>query len=267
MRIIVFVKQVIDPEIPQASFRIDEGARRAIPPSGKPPVLNGFDEQAVEAALRIKSANGATVTVITMGKDLATDVIKKPLSMGADDLIVVQDENPSEERDAYSTAYLLAQAVRKVGDFDLILCGRQASDTDRGQVGVGVAELLGLPAITIAKSVTVVGGKVRVERVLVDGIEVVEAPLPALVTVSNELGEARYPTLRGISQAARKQPTVWSMADIGADPEVVTGAKRRVRMIQLFVPKVEKACEFIEGENGEEIGRKLALRLREAKLI
>ena len=267
MRIIILAKQVINPEIPQASFRIDEASKRAVPPASTPPVLNGFDEQAVEAALRIKSANGATVTVITMGKDLAPDVIKKPLSMGADDLIVVRDDTPQEDRDAYSTAYLLAQAVHKAGEFDLILCGRQASDTDRGQVGVGVAELLGIPSITIAKSVAVTEGKVRVERVLADGIEVVEAPLPALVTVSNELGEARYPTLRGISQAARKQPAVWSMADIGADPEVVSGAKRRVRMTRLFIPRVEKACEFIEGENGEEIGRKLALKLHEAKLI
>lgn len=266
MRIIVLAKQVIDPEAPQASFKVDEARQRVVPPSGVPPVLNGFDEQAVEAALRLKSSLGATVTVITMGKDLATDVIKKPLSMGADELIVVNDD-ASEGRDAYAAAALLALAVQKAGAFDLILCGRQSSDTDRGQVGVGVAEILGLPSITIARSVEVADGKVRVERVLVDGIEVVEAPLPALVTVSNELGEPRYPTLRGIMQAGRKQPTMWSLADIGAGPELISGARNRVRMTRLYIPKVDKSCEFIEGDSGEEIGRKLALRLREAKLI
>ena len=266
MRIIVLAKQVMDPDVPQASFHIDEARNQAIPPAGVPPVLNGFDEQAVEAALRLKSSHQATITVITLGKDLVNDVIKKPLSMGADELVVVDDDSP-EGRDAYATASLLALAVKKAGAFDLILCGRQASDTDRGQVGVGVAELLGLPAITIAKGVEIVDGKVRVERVLVDGIEVVEVPLPALVTVSNELGEPRYPTLRGIMQAGRKQPTVWSMADIGAEPGLVSGGRDRVRMTRLYVPKVEKTCEFIEGESGEDIGRKLALRLREVKLI
>ena len=98
-------------------------------------------------------------------------------------------------------------------------------------------------------------------------IEIVEAPLPALVTVSNELGEPRYPTLRGIMQAGRKQPTMWGLTDIGAEPELISGGRNRVRMTRLYIPKVEKSCEFIEGDNGEDIGRKLALRLREAKLI
>ncbi len=266
MRIIVFVKQVMDPETPQASFKIDEAAIKVVPVPGIPPVVNGFDEQATEAALQLKEQHDATVTVISMGKGLVMDVIKKPLSMGADELILLQDD-AFEDGDAYSTAYALAMAVKKVGDFDLIICGRQASDTDRSLVGPGVADMLGVPCITIGKSVAIKDGKVLVERVRTDGTELVEAPLPALVTVSNELGEPRYPTLRGIMQASRKQPTVWGPADIGADPAMLGAAGRRIHMTRLFIPTTEKECEFIEGDNGADAGRKLALKLREDKLI
>ncbi|MBI3743246.1 MAG: hypothetical protein HY261_03045 [Chloroflexi bacterium] len=171
------------------------------------------------------------------------------------------------EGDAYSTAYALAQAIKKIGQFDLIIAGRQASDTDRGQVGVAVAEMLGIPSITIGKSIEIKDSKVIVERVRTDGSEVVEAPLPALVTVSNELGEPRYPTLRGIMAAGRKKPTVWTAADIGADA-AKSGAKGRVvNLTRLYIPKVEKVCEFIDGENAADKGKKLALKLRQAKLI
>lgn len=266
MRIIVFAKQVMDPEAPQASFKIDEANNKVLPAPGIAPVVNGFDENAVEAALRLKTSNNATVTVITMGKDLVMDVIKKPLSMGADELVLLQD-SAFEDGDAYSIAYTLAMAAKKVGEFDLIICGRQASDTDRGQVGVGIAEILGLPSITIGKSIEIKDKTVRVERVLSDGSEIVEAPLPAVITVSNELGEPRYPTLRGIMQAGRKKPVIWTAADLGIDPNK-TGAKgRKVTMTKLFVPKVEKTCELVTGENAADAGRKLALKLREAKII
>jgi electron transfer flavoprotein beta subunit len=266
MRIIVLAKQVMDPEIPQASFRINEASNTVEPVQGIAPVVNGFDENAVEAALRLKSSENATVTVISLGQSLVMDVIKKPLSMGADELILLQDPT-LEGGDAYATAYVLALAAKKTGDFDLIICGRQASDTDRSQVGLGVAEMLGIPAITIGKSIEIKDGKVLVERVRTDGSELVEAPLPALVTVSNELGEPRYPTLRGIMQAGRKQPVVWTAADIGADPAMLGDSGSRVKLTRLYIPKVEKVCDFIEGENAADAGRKLALALREAKLI
>ncbi len=267
MNIIVFVKQVMDPETPQASFKIDSATNKVLPVPGAAPVVNGFDENAIEAALRLREAVGeATIRVISLGKDLVLDVIKKPLSMGADELYLLQDD-AFEEGDAYSIAHALAAAVKKLGEFDLIICGRQASDTDRGQVGVGVAEILGIPSITIGKGIEVKDGKVIVERVRADGTEIVEAPLPALVTVSNELGEPRYPTLRGIMQAGRKQPTVWTAADIGADADKIGATGRVVDMQTLFVPVTEAQCEFIEGENAADAGRQLALKLREAKII
>ncbi len=267
MNIICFAKQVPDPEVPQSSFKIDGATNKVLAVQGVAPVINGFDENAIEAALRLKEEHGdTTITVISLGNDHVLDVIKKPLSMGADELVLLQDP-AFEDGDAYSIAYALAQAVRKVGEFDLIICGRQASDTDRGQVGTAVAELLDLPCITLGKSVAVEDGKVVVERVRQDGAETVEAPLPAVVTVSNELGEPRYPTLRGIMQAGRKTPTVWSAADIEADTAKVGASGRVVDMVKLFIPVVDKECEFIEGENGADAGRKLALKLREAKLI
>jgi electron transfer flavoprotein beta subunit len=266
MKIIVFAKQVMDPETPRANFKIDPATNKPVPIANVAPVVNGFDENAVEAALKLKERHGGAVTVISLGKNLVLDVIKKPLSMGADELILLQDD-AFEEGDAYSIAHALSQAVKKVGEFDLIICGRQASDTDRGLVGPAVAEMLGLPCITLGKSVDVADKKVIVERVRTDGSEVVETTTPALITVSNELGEPRYPTLRGIMQAGRKQPKVWTAADIGADPAKL-GAKGRVtETAKTFIPVTEKVCEFIEGENAADSGKKLALKLREAKLI
>ena len=148
--------------------------------------------------------------------------------------------------------------------FDLIICGRQASDWDNAQVPLGVAEILGLSCVTLGRSVEVQDGKVRVERIIPDGYEVVEAGMPTLVTVSNELGQPRYPTLRGIMAATRKKPTIWDAGDLALDQ---SQSDSRVTLRQLFVPVSDRECEFIEGEDAADAGRLLALKLREAKLI
>ena len=263
LNIVVCAKQVMDPETPASAFRIDAEAKRVVPAPGIPPVVNGFDENAVEAALRIKDGGEANITVVSVGNDFVMDVMKKPLSMGADQLVLVQDE-AVEDLDSFATALVLAEAIRKVGEFDLILCGRQASDWDNACVALGVAEMLDLPCITVAQKVEVVDDGLVVQRTLTDGYEVVEAPLPALVTVSNELGEPRYPTLRGIMTASRKAPTVWTAADLDLDAARLAP---KLRLSDLYIPQAEKECEFIEGEDDADAGRKLALRLREAKLI
>ena len=264
LNIIVLAKQVIDPEIPVSAFRVDRGNRRVDTPPNIPPVVNGFDENAVEGALRVKEAQGATIKVISMGKGFSMDVMKKPLSMGADELILLDDEAFVNQVDSFFTANVLAAAINKVGEYDLIMCGRQASDWDNAQVPLGVAEILGIPCATIARKVEVGDGKVTVERIIPDGYEVVEAPLPALVTVSNELGEPRYPTLRGIMAATRKRPTVWTAEDLGID---LSREKPKLSLEDLFVPERERLCELIEGDTEEDAGRNLALKLREAKLI
>ena len=264
LNIVVLAKQVIDPEMPASAFQIDRENKRVVTPANIPPVVNGFDENAVEAALLIKDSQEASITVVSMGKGFSMDVMKKPLSMGADELVLLQGDEFENLVDSFFTAHVLAAAIKKLGEFDLIICGRQASDWDNAQVPLGVAELLGVPCITIGKKVQVGDGKVTVERIVPEGYEVIEGQLPALVTVSNELGQPRYPTLRRIMAATRKKPTIWSFEDLGADSSQFTS---KVNLVDLFVPVVEKQCEFIEGDNEEEAGRNLALKLREAKLI
>jgi electron transfer flavoprotein beta subunit len=262
--IAVLAKQVIDPEMPTAAFRIDDDVKRVVTPPNIPPVVNGFDENAVEAALRIKDAQEATITVISAGTSFALEVMKKPLSMGADELVLLQDDDFQNTIDSFFTSQLLAAAVEKLGGFDLIICGRQASDWDNAQVPLGVAEILGVACVTLGRKVDVDGNAVRVERITPEGYEVVEAALPALVTVSNELGQPRYPTLRGIMAATRKLPTIWTKADLGLDTQAL---EPRVTLHDLFVPVRSQECEFIEGDDAADAGRQLALRLREAKLF
>ncbi len=266
MNMVVCVKQVLDPEAPPASFKIDAATNTVVPPAGVPPVISIFDEQAVEAALRIKDADGGKITAVSLGTGLLRDVVKKPLSMGADELVLLEDD-AFAGGDSTSTAVALAAAIKKVGEYDIIFFGRQAADWDGGQVGSGVAEILGLPSVTLARKVEVSDGKARIERVVPDGYQVVEVSLPAVVTVSNELGEPRYATIKGIMSAKRKEPIVWSPADIGVDPSELGAAGRRSKMLKLFQPVREGTCEIVEGENEEEAGANLAVRLSEEKLV
>lgn len=266
LNIIVCCKQVLDPEAPPASFKVDSAANKVVPPPGVAPVISPFDEQAVEAALRIRDKGGTKVTVLTMGSSLVREVVKKPLSMGADELVLLEDP-AFDGGDSWSNASALAAAIKKIGSYDLIICGRQAADWDFGIVGSGIAELLGIPCVTVAKKIEVSDNKATVERVIPDGYQVLEVTLPAVITVSNELGEPRYATLKGIMAAAKKQPVVWKPADLGIDPSAVGAAGRRSKLVKLFQPVKEAKCELIEADTPAEAGVKLAVRLREEKLI
>lgn len=266
MNIVVCVKQVLDPEAPPSSFKIDTAKNAVIPPSGVSPVLDPYAEYAVEAALKLKDAVGGKVTVISLGSGQLRDVVKKPLSMGADDLVLLEDE-AFDGGDSWSTAFALAAAIRKVGEYDLVLCGREAADWNAGQVGSGIAEMLGLPSSILARKIESADGKVKVERITEDGYDVIDAPVPALITVSNEIGEPRYPTMKGIMGAKKKEPIVWSPADIGVEPSQVGAAGRKLKLVKLFQPVREGKCEFVEGESPEEAGANLAQKLREAKIL
>lgn len=266
MNIIVCVKQIQDPEIPPAKFRVDGAANRVVPPDGVAPVINPFDEQSIEAALRIKEKTGGKISVLTVGKGSARDVLKHALSMGADEAFML-DDDAFDGSDSQSLALILAKAIQKIGAFDLIFCGRQGADWDEAQTGSALAEILGIPPITIARSAQVVDGKIRVERVQLDGYEVVEAALPALVTVSNEIGQPRLPTGFGIIQAARKKVTQWKASDIGLSAAEVGQGAARTRLIKLFVPVRENKCEFVTGETPVEAAALLAVKLREAKIF
>jgi electron transfer flavoprotein beta subunit len=260
----VLAKQVIDPEMPMSAFHIDADTMQVVTPPNIPPVVNGFDENAVEAALQIKDSQEAIITVIAAGPSFALDVMKKPLSMGADNLVLLQDDSFKNTIDSFFTAQLLAAAIRKLGGFDLIICGRQASDWDNAQVPLGVAEILGMSCITLGRKVEIDGDKVLVERLIPDGYEAVETSLPAIVTVSNELGQPRYPTLRGIMAATRKRPTIWSVGDLEVDSGQL---EPRINLLDLFVPERNQECEIFEGDDEADAARQLALRLREDKLI
>ena len=161
----------------------------------------------------------------------------------------------------------LAAALKKLGAIDLVLTGRQAADGDTGVVGAGIGELLNLPVLTFAKSIAVDGKAVRVERVLDDGGEIVEADLPAVVTVSNEIGAPRAASLRETMRAARKPVVVWNASDLGLEANAVGAAGSRAVRECVFAPSKSVQCEIIEASSPEAQGAQLAQRLREARVL
>jgi electron transfer flavoprotein beta subunit len=252
VNMIVCCKQVPDPEAPPAVFKVVNN-KMTLPPEVKP-VIGQYEEFALEAALKIKDTTGGKITALSLGNNFVRDVIKKSLAVGADELVLLED-NAFEDGDSWATANALAAAIKKIGTYDIIFCGRQSSDWDAGQVGLGVAEILGIPAVTLARKVEVSDGKAKVERVIPDGYQV------------SGIGALRYATLKGIMAAAKKQPVVCKPADIGLEPSQTGAAGRRSKLEKLFQPVKESKCEIIEGETVAEAGAKLAVRLREAKLL
>jgi electron transfer flavoprotein beta subunit len=261
MNIVVTIKQVPDPDIPPSHFKVDEAALKVAPPSGVAPVMNGYDANALEAALKLKEKHGGKVTVVTIGASEARDTLKRAIAMGADEAVLIDDPT-LRDSDSHVVATALARAIEKVGIPDLVLCGRQASDTDAGQVPLGIGEALGLPAISPVIGIDLAGGTATVRRMAEDGYQVLSVDLPAVLAVSSEIGEPRYPPLRGIMMAGRAQIPVWTAADLGVDP-----AARKLTMKRLFVESRDTACEFITADTPAEAGALLADKLRDAKLI
>lgn len=262
MKIAVCVKQIQDPEIATALFRVDEATNSVVPVAGLAPVISPYDEQAIEAALRIKDKKPDTkVVVITLGASSAREVLKHGLSMGADEGVLLSGPE-GKAVDGYVTATLLRDAIRKVGDVDLVLTGRQSADLDAGVVGCGLAELLNIPAINFGKSVEVVEGNLIAERVLENGFEKIEAKLPALVAISNEIGPARKPSLRETMRASKKPVSSWSSGDVSSE-----SVEPKQDLVRLYVPKKEKHCEIITGADPGELAGNLVRKLRSARLI
>ena len=260
LNIIVCVKVVTDPEAPASTFKIDPEGNKVLPAQGVPPVLNPYDENSLEAALKIKEKQPCKITVISAGKSIPRAIIKKSLAVGADELILIEDEI-FEDVDSFTTAGLLAAAIKKNGDFDMILTGRMASDTNAGQSGPGIAEILGIPCVSIAQKIEVNEGKARIERVTAEGHETVEVGLPCLVTVSHEMGELRSATIKGL-MAAQKQPfTTWKVSDL----DLNSPAARRSKSKKLFIPERKVNCEIIPGETPEEAGANLAMKLNQIR--
>lgn len=253
IRIIVCAKQIPDPEAPLSDVSVDAEKLEVIVDA--PQVISPFDENALEAAVRIKEAVGAKITVLSLGKKVSDTVLRKTLAAGADELILLEDE-AFDKLDSHSTAAALAGAIQTVGGYDLILTGRQAGDWDSGQVGLILGEMLGLPCINLAREISIEDGSVVVKKGIPEGYERVKATMPALVTVSNEVGELRYISrtkMLKMIQGARSIPS-WSVGDIGVHPE----ALQKMAIAALSSPPdMGRDCQFMEG-TPEEKAEKLA---------
>ena len=266
MNIIVCVKQVFDPEATIESFRLDQTNKILVGSAKLLKVINPFDEQAVEAALRIKDNTGARVTALSLGNNLDRVVVKKPVHMGADDLVLLEDE-AFVGGDSWATAAALAAAIRKIRDVDLVLCGRQSADSNAGQTGLAIAAFLDIPCVSVARKIEVTGKTAVVERVIADGYETIEIPLPAVVTVSNELGQARYPSIKNIAKTNALKPAIWKPADLDLPPDACGALGRILRTTSIFLPVFEATCEVVGGDTVQEAAQNLAVRLRQERIL
>ena len=267
MNIFVCIKEIQNPDLSAEVFRVDEANKAVIPVPGMSLVSNPFDEQALEAALRLRDAGvEVKITAITLGPRSAQAALKRALSMGADSAILISDEGLAG-LDAVGVATVLCRAMERSGPVDLVLAGRQGADWDAGVVGCAMAEILGIPVITLAKSVAVAGPDVVVERVLDRGFETVQAPVPCVITIANELGEPRKASLRETMRAAKKPTVVHDAAALGVTAELLEQCgSRRIRE-RLFVPVNDNTCEMFAGATAQDIAARLAERLREAKCL
>jgi electron transfer flavoprotein beta subunit len=261
LQLIVCVKQVPDPEGPADAFRVDTEAKKIIP-VGIPPVINPFDENALEAALRIKNQFDAKVTVLSMGEKLAQPVLRKTLAAGADDLIILTDQH-FKDLDSYSTAYVLSSSIKRLGAFDVILTGRQAADWDFGVTGLLIAEMLQIPVINLARKVEIKDGSLFIEKLCNDGYEVVKASMPALVTVSGELGELRYISVKALQASSKTPVKIFNAVDL----ELNLQRLMRRTIYNLFAFHEERECKFVEGESPQDKAENLVTLMKKEGMV
>jgi electron transfer flavoprotein beta subunit len=262
MNIVVTVKQVPDPNIPPADIQLDADAKQIVSPFGVPPGINGYDANALEEALRLREQHGGRITALGLGDDACRDALKRALAMGADAAILLNDPQwLNADSAAIGTA--LAAAVRKVGACDLVLCGRQASDTDGGQALYWLAAALGIDAVSpVAAIESCVPGTLVVQRLSEDGYHRLRVGLPALLGISSEINEPRGPSMRGIMSAGRAHIPGWKAADLG-----LRAVEPKVVLRSLEVQLRTSHAEMIAGDSGVAQGTALADKLRELGLI
>jgi electron transfer flavoprotein beta subunit len=231
MHIVVCIKQVPDTK----NVRIDPDTHTLVR-QGVESIINPFDMFALEAALRIKDQNGARVTVITMGPSQASEALRDTLGLGADDAVLLND-SAFAGSDTWATATTLAAAVQKMGDVDLVVCGKQAVDGDTAQVGPEMAALLDIPYATFVKKMEMeVDGSLKVARQTDEGVEIWRLRLPALLTVIKEIGEPRVPSLRHKMRAKKAEIPVWGVADLSLDPDHTGLCGSFTRVVRIFSP-------------------------------
>jgi electron transfer flavoprotein beta subunit len=243
MNIVVCLKQVpATTEVkinPQTNTLIRQGIKN---------VINPFDSYALEEGVRLKEKYGGKVTVITMGPPQAVEMLREAIALGADEAVLISDSAFSGA-DTWATAYTLAGAILKIGQIDLVICGRQSTDGDTAQVGPELSEMLHIPFIAYVGGVEeFVQGRMRVRRMIDEGNEVIETPLPCLITVTKEINQPRLPSLRGIAKSKSAKIPVWSLQDIDLDPAKVGLSGSFTRVVKIFTPQRDKKAEMLSGE-------------------
>ncbi len=261
MKIIVCLKQVPD----AANVSLDPETH-TLKREGVAAIINPFDLFALEAGLRLRDAVGATITVLSMGPPQAEEALKDAIGYGVDEAVLLSDR-AFAGADTWATTAVLAKAIEKLGGADLIICGKQAVDGDTAQVGPGIAARLNLPQVAFVKGWRQVEEKrMVVERQLDEGFDVVEMPLPAVMTVVREVGEPRPQSLKSKMKARGYKPVVWGAADLGLAPEDVGLAGSFTQVVEVFPPPAGGIKEQLYG-TPEEMGASVIERLIERKIL
>lgn len=250
MNIIVCIKQV--PGTNEVKMNKETNT---IIREGVEAIINPFDTYAVEEGLRIKEQTEGKVTVLSMGIPAVAELLKETIALGVDDTILLSDR-AFAGADTLATAYALSMGIKKIGQYDLIICGKQATDGDTAQVGPSLAEKLGIPHTTYVRKIEELReGYIRCQRMTEDGYEVIELSLPAVITVVKEINEPRLPSIKGMMRAKKAAVTIWNAEDIGADAELCGLKGSPTQVISTFVPVHDVQSEMIEGQPEEQAKR------------
>jgi electron transfer flavoprotein beta subunit len=233
VNIVVCIKQV--PGTTKVKINPETGT---LVREGVEAIVNPFDEYAIEEAIRIKERLGSgSVKVLTMGPPQAEETLKTAISLGVDESILVSDRAFAGS-DTWATSYTLAKAIQSLGEVHLIICGKQAIDGDTAQVGPGVAEMLGIPFVAWVRKVEeITEGKIRVQRLMEDGYEVVEMPLPGLITVVKEINVPRLASLKGKMRAKKNVSTILTAEKLAADPKKIGLTGSPTQVLRSFAPE------------------------------
>jgi electron transfer flavoprotein beta subunit len=261
VRILVCVKQAID----VSQLKVDTATRRLITVDA-PKKISDFDKNALEEAVRLKEKLGGEVLTLTVGPEDAKTTVREALAMGADKAYVISDPL-FEGSDTLATSYILSEAVKKLGQFDLILCGEASVDSFSAQVGPRLAERLNMPLVTYAKKLSLEGDVITVERTWEDSYETVRVKTPALLTVTKELNEPRIPSLMAIMKASKKEVVLWKAADLGVSSDKVGENGSAIKVMSVLAPKMERKKIVIKGETPAETAEKLAKALIQEGVI
>ncbi len=260
MKILTTVKKVVDVEL---NIRVNDGA---IVEDGLQYVINAWDENAVEAAVQLKENNSAETTLVSIGGDDNADMIKKCYAMGIENGIIIDD--PSLANADSSIFAKVLQKVYEKGDYDLIITGKQAQDTDNGQTGIMLGEALGLPCVSNVVGIEVIDDqKIKVSRLGDLGTEIIELTLPAVVTVSDSINEPRLPAMRGIMMAKKKKIETMDLSALGTSIDDLGGTAIKSEVVEYIEPEKRKGGQKFEGDAAEITAEVVNLLANEAKVL